>query len=47
MQRYWEKAKTPHEKLACEILAVAIGSHHGLYVQKQIIQGIAMTGIKG
>ena len=31
MQRYWEKAKTPHEKLACEILAVAIGSHHGLY----------------
>lgn len=31
MQRYWEKAKTPHEKLACEILAVATSSHHGLY----------------
>lgn len=31
MQRYWKKAKTPHEKLACEILAVVTSSHHGLY----------------
>lgn len=31
MQHYWEHANTRHERLACEILAVAVGSHHGLF----------------
>lgn len=29
--RYYEKAKTPYEILTCEIIAIAVGSHHGLF----------------
>ena len=31
MRRYWKNEMTPHEKLVCEVLAVATSSHHGLY----------------
>lgn len=29
--RYYEKAKTSYEILTCEIIAIAVGSHHGLF----------------
>lgn len=29
--RYYGKAKTPYEILTCEIIAIAVGSHHGLF----------------
>lgn len=31
MSRYYSEAKTSYEKIACEILAIAMGSHHGLF----------------
>lgn len=31
IERYYEKAKTPYEILTCEIIAIAVGSHHGLF----------------